>query len=154
MTFVFGKVTADIDADATRLFYKSGNYINDCSCAGCCNFRAYAAGFDEKIKSVLSAFGIDDPNFIAEIIPFDTSAQEYEKRGGLVYGGFYHAVGKTGGEKFKFEETAAKLTDNFEIFLSPDISLLPEGFPRPAVQIEIFAHIPWVIPEENTYIIK
>ena len=35
-----------------------------------------------------------------------------------------------------------------------EIDLLPDGFPTPSLQVEIFAHFPWVIEEENEYVVS
>jgi hypothetical protein len=39
----------------------------------------------------------------------------------------------------------------FQIFFKGDLDCVQENCPRPVVQMEINADIPWVLEKENTY---
>lgn len=154
MIFNFGNAIADIDVERTRKYYSTNDSVNDCDCIGCKNYRAYIDNCDYKIKEIFSSMGIDDLKCITEIIPYDELKQDYEKLGGNLYGGFYHVCGKIiENESNNLEDTKVIITDKYEIYLVENIALVPNDFPQPVLQIEIFAHIPWVIEEENEYLV-
>ena len=73
--------------------------------------------------------------------------------------GFYHVKGKIIENKQSFsqqesiQDTWKKIDENFYVTIQNEISLLPDGFPTPCLQVEIFAHFPWVLDEENTYVV-
>lgn len=153
MLFNFGKTIAEIDVEHTREYYLKHGYINDCTCTGCINYRKYTQKCIPEILEFFRSLGIDNMNFIREIIPYDMNKSEYIKCGGLHYGGFYHIVGEIlNPQEFEQHDTAIKVTDNFEIFLYDKPYLVPKDFPKPILQIEIMAFIPWIIPNENTYL--
>ncbi|MCR5120909.1 MAG: hypothetical protein K6B74_00655 [Ruminococcus sp.] len=131
--------------------------------------------FPAEVKDFFYAAGISDMRVISEIIPLATL-----DNGLLLYGDFFHIVGrmenaskiileipccerrtdssgnnvfvKTGTKTQTVSETAFKeLTDSFEIMFTDKTALVPENFPKPLLQLEIKAHIPWIIDEENTY---
>lgn len=150
----FGKITVEIDADSTRAYYSSYDSTNDCDCTGCVNYREYTKQCDPAIPELLRSFGIDDLNYITEIIPYGSSRVDYDKYGGMTYGGFYHVVGKPlTAQQFTREDTEMIITDKFQLSLADRAVLVPEGFPQPVLQIEIWAKIPWVISCENDYLI-
>ena len=94
MLFEFGEFLVDIDVEATRNYYRTNMTEDDCICAGCVNFRKFADGCDARIKQVFSDIGIDNMKYVYEIIPYDESAEDYEKEGGNLYGGFFPVVGR------------------------------------------------------------
>ena len=175
MVYTIDNCTINRDSAATRAYYTEHPAHNSCTCSGCKNFREYSKMFPAEVKDFFSSVGISDMRVIAEIIPHITLDD-----GLLFYGGFFHVVGtmtnapeftqevpcyesstdadgkrtfvKTGTEKRTWYETAfRKLTDSFEIMFSDSTALVPDDFPRPVLQLDINAHIPWVIDEENTY---
>ena len=87
--------------------------------------------------------------------------------GTLLYGGFCHVCGTmTEGKSawVKTQETADSKTfvwqkentysvsDDFRVSFQEECSLVEKEFPRPVLQIEIEAAIPWVLEEENPYL--
>ena len=87
-------------------------------------------------------FGIDDLNWIVEIIPFGTKKEDYQRHNGMLYGGFYHVVGKI------IEPGAnsdMKFSDNFGIFIPEYVSPPLPDFPETIIQFEVCAYIPWVL---------
>ncbi|MDE5779561.1 MAG: hypothetical protein K2I10_13840 [Lachnospiraceae bacterium] len=49
------------------------------------------------------------------------------------------------------EDEMFMITENYRIGFCNGCSLLEEGFPLPAMQIEILFTCPWVISKENRY---
>lgn len=159
MIFEINQIVVDIDVEATRNYYAQVDRINDCSCSGCVNYRQYTKECNNKIKDFFSGIGIDDMNFITEIIPLDVTCDAYEQDHCIDYMGFYHIKGEiienkqsSLGQQEIIQDKWEKIDENFYVTIHNDISLLPDGFPTPYLQLEIFAHFPWVIDEENTYI--
>ena len=176
MKIYINECIIEIDEVSTREFYNSHISDNDCDCSGCRNFRKFIPCFSDKVRDFFKSCGIDDMKKIAEIIPFVTLPDDQ-----VFYGGFYHVAGKIiggnetiqtipcyepkkdnfgkvigtekVGEKKKIYIASDKLEieERFSVYFSDVCSLLPEGFPTDAVQLEIEANVPWIIEDENTY---
>ena len=153
LIFEFNQMIVDVDVKATREYYKRTDMINNCSCSGCRNYREHMKQCNEKIKDFFSRIGIDNMNYITEIIPLDVFRDEYEKEQCIAYTGFYHVVGRIIEKKTKYEQEWIKIDTNFAAIVHDDIDLLPDGFPKPYLQVDISAYIPWVLDEQNEYII-
>lgn len=159
--------TIDVDVEKTREYYSSKECVNDCDCTGCQNYRRYTEVCDDKIRTWFQQLGIDDLKYITEIMPYNT-----ENDGRVFYGGFYHVCGEilkdSHGEENTLEEEKLEKSngiqkhsswlpgiilaeDYFEVFFSESCLLLSPDFPRPAIQIEISARIPWLIEAVNDY---
>lgn len=142
MLFHFGDTLAEIDAEATRNYYAKYQYANSCVCLGCQNFRQWIKYCPQEITEQFQQFGIEDLNQITEIIPFGTRKEDYQLHNGMLYGGFYHVVGNI----VKWGQNAdLKLSKNFAVFIPEYTSPGLSDFPKPVLQIEIYAHIPWVL---------
>lgn len=152
MRFVFGDYTVEVDVEKTREYYRREMPENDCECSGCRNFRKYAEVCPEEIKRAFAELGIDDINYILEIIPFDCAKEDYDRNGGNFYGGFYAVVGELiGGEPIDSQKSTRRITSGFGLFLH-DSMYKPDNFPDPAFNINIEAWIPWLIDAENEYV--
>ena len=159
MIFEINKIVVDIDVEATRDYYAQADRLNDCSCSGCVNYRQYTKECNNKIKDFFSGIGIDDMNFITEIIPLYVSRDAYEQDDCIDYMGFYHIKGEiiknkqsSLGQKEIIQDKWEKIDEKFYVTIHNEIALLPNGFPTPCLQVGIFAHFPWVVDEENTYV--
>ncbi len=159
LIFEINQVVVNIDVEATRNYYAQVDRINDCSCSGCVNYRQYTKERNDKIKDFFSGIGIDDMNFITEIIPLDVSSDAYEQDHCIDYMGFYHVKGEIIEDKQSslsqqecIQDNWEKIDENFYVTIHNEIALLPDGFPTPCLQLEIFAHFPWIADEENTYV--
>lgn len=153
MRFSFGEYTVEIDVAATREYYSREISENDCECLGCKNFRKFAEECPEEIKNAFAELGIDDMKCVYEIIPYDCDRADYEKSGGNLYGGFFPVVGKVvDAEPIIPNKSTRQITDRFEFYLSKHC-VKPDDFPELALQIEIYARIPWLIVEENAYVV-
>lgn len=159
MIFEFGQYRADIDVDKTKQFYKNEPLLSQgCSCDGCRNFEKAVERLPEKVKAFFNDLGIDMKK-VCEIYVNYTNSD-----GSLYYGGFCHICGTLLSGKSAWipidetvscwEETQAfKVDDGFYVSFQKECSLLEEGFPTPALQLEISAkNIPWVLEKENTYL--
>ena len=164
-----------IDEDTTRAFYRAHGENNNCECSGCRNFRACLPKLNDRVKEFFGSVGIDDMAVISEIMPLAA-----EEDGMMLYGGFFHVVGElenipsvtyeipcceyavdengnrttviTGREtRYHTETSHHRLWDDFDIWFSGSLGMVPEGFPEPTLQLEIYAKLPWVLDEENTY---
>lgn len=153
MRFLFGEYTVEIDVSATREFYSREMSENDCVCSGCENFRKFAEVCPEEIKRAFAELGIDNMKKVAEIIPYDCSRADYEKNGGNFYGGFFPVVGRViGDEPIIPNNSTRQITDRFEFFLWGHCANF-DYFPKPTLQIDINAWIPWLITAENGYVV-
>ena len=52
------------------------------------------------------------------------------------------------------EASTITVGEGFQFFLSGEISLYPEDFPKPILQIEIWARVPWLLEIENSYAVE
>lgn len=105
----------------------------------------------KSVMQIFDTFGID-PRKEGEV------SQYYEDDDGLhLYGGFYHIVGRLveGPDCWvKSEDNLEQLTnelyeiDGFTFGFTYGLSLLPENFPMPALQLEFQGKLPWVISEK------
>lgn len=163
--------TIDIDEAATREYYSAHPEHNSCTCSGCENFRQCVPQLPEEVKTFFQSCGIDDMHVISEIIPLAMLDD-----GLLYYGGFFHLVGSmTNGKSITVEVPCYKsgkgksaiktgssirthtesgvmtIGESFTVYFTDSIALLPDGFPEKVIQMEIEAHLPWVIDKENTY---
>lgn len=155
MYFTFGDYRADIDVEATRKYYTEKAAENDCPCTGCVNFRKFAEVCSAEIKQAFYELGIENLKWVYEIIPYEQREEDYKKYGGNLYGGFFPVVGKLLGDKdLKPENSTWRITDCFELYLTREVSLRPKDFPPEVLQIEIYAHIPWLLNTENEYICR
>ena len=163
----------DIDENATREYYAKRDRINDCGCADCENFRAYAPSFPDEVKEFFRSVGIDDMRVVRELSPYTLHD------GMLSVGGFYHIVGSMkGGYRPRpvpgFRDTLRRMLglkpskhrdlpeDDtresgiiymdldapvafFDVYFKVPCDLKPDGFPDNAVQLNFSTSIPWVI---------
>jgi len=78
--------------------------------------------------------------------------------GKLHYGGFYHIVGSYLSGEDVWQPVAKNLArqnsvkmfnvaDGFDIGFTHKVALVPEGFPRPVLQMEVRFSLPWVLDE-------
>ena len=160
MIFRFGSYTLDIDVDRTRAFYTREDVettSEKCVCQGCQNYDKAIFTASDAVVGFLRSLGID-PRKPAEIY---SVKGELEEDGTLWYNGWLHVCGvllecpKTTCKTMGKHEFYAYET-NVEYFPDPDypFSVLPvknlavvaKNFPTPVLQLEIDAHLPWVLP--------
>ena len=154
MILEFGKYRLDVDVDRTRAFYKehAKKLVDDCGCINCCNFDQAILTASDKILSFFDALGVD-PHKSPEIF---NVIGALDKNGLVLYNGFYHIVGTIlagediwifdGKDLLRHNESAFYVVDeNFRVGFTKKLDLLEEDFPTPCIQMEIDAHLPWVM---------
>ena len=132
--FVFGPYRASVDPARTRAYY--ARPWETCDCAGCRNFLRAVGTFPASVTEFFRALGLD-PYKPAEICTYggNCASAWYHVRGELVRGGARYA-----------------LADGVSVSCDADCDLLPDDFPRPCFQVELwFERLPWTLPEPNPY---
>lgn len=153
MLMRFGEHLVDIQIEETRRYYQAKMPENDCECPGCENFRRFADACDSRIPQAFAALGVENMRQIYEIIPYHAERAQDDAMGGNPYGGFFPVVDTIVSESaVNPENSTRRVTDSFALRLSDHISLMPEDFPSPMVQIEMWATLPWLLPCENPYL--
>ena len=159
MIFRFSDFVLDVDVERTREFYdREGKW--QCSCLNCRNYDRAILTAPDTVLDFLRSLGID-PRKPAEV--FNTTGM-LEEDGTISYNGWLHicgtlAEGPDTVTERGTEDGARCLSYRWDLAYRPDpaypfsilpvkeITLLPEDFPTPAVELEIDARLPWVLPE-------
>ena len=139
----------EFDHVATKAAYAALPLDMGCTCQICRNYCAYIPNLSDGVRNFFEDFGIDTakPSEVYENVFEDDK---------VLYGGFYHLVGnylsgddiwKPIAKKHKYPQITEfyKITDDFKIGFTENISLVPKEFPRPVIQMEISFTIPWVL---------
>lgn len=158
MIFRFSDCVLDVDVERTRKFYARDNRWQ-CDCRDCRNYDKAILAAPEAVVTFLRSLGID-PRKPAEV--FNVTGMP-EADGTIWYNGWYHVCGTLVECPETVTETVSEngsrsLSYRWELGYRPDpdypfvllptkeINLLPEGFPTPAVELELDTHLPWVLP--------
>ena len=135
-----------VDVEGTRAYYQAHPlpWVT-CTCAGCRNFLQAVRTASPEVTAFLRRLGLEAEK-AAEVCVDWGDAQ------GCLYGVWYHLQGQVlsggpkmghrGGEWLPIAEGAS---------FSPECYLLPQDFPRPAIQLDLEWRLPWLLPEENPY---
>lgn len=144
----------EIDFEKTKTFYDSYHLITDgCDCIYCMNYVQAISHLPFEVLAFFKSFEID-PRKEGEISHYCENDD-----GTHLYGGFYHIVGtlssgpdvwvKTDKEgSHAYLDTNLYELDGFSFGFTYRLSLVPDGFPEPTLQIEFQGNIPWVISEK------
>jgi hypothetical protein len=135
-----------------RIFKAYHQITRGCDCLYCKNFVVAVERLPQPVLDFFYGLGID-PTKEGEV------SQYCENDDGThLYGGVYHVVGQliSGTECWiKTDEETSQLDMNnlieisgFTFGFTYGLSLLPDGFPEPAIQLEFQGNIPWVIDEK------
>lgn len=138
--FELGAYELDVDVGRTRAFCDRDAGIA-CACDGCRNYQKAAAAFPAAVRDFLESLGLA-PEKPAEVYVNCAEAEGMR----LSYGGFYHLCGV-----IRRGEGVVRLAEGYRVWFRSECDLIADDFPRPAVQMEIDFHVPWVLDEENTY---
>ena len=159
MRLEFGQFVIDADPERTRAYYETDPGIT-CTCSGCRNYARAAEAFPEGLRDFFRTLGIDSKK------PAEVYVNCTQKDGTLFYAGFYHLCGKlvqgqggwhtvvsddTGKTSAWDRESCYPVADGFLIAFTEDAALVAPDFPRPVLQLEIDASLPWLLEEENDY---
>ena len=152
MLFEFGNFLVDVDVERTKEFYdKHGKTVmEDCGCINCRNYYDAILRASDEVKSFFTSLGID-----AQKSPEATWWNTDEN--GIAYYSLcfhvvgtliksvdiYRPVGENGFEQIL--ENFHEIDKDFRIGFTSKIALLKKDFPQPCIQLEIDAHLPWVL---------
>ncbi|MBQ9914920.1 MAG: hypothetical protein IJO50_02120 [Clostridia bacterium] len=147
MRFQFNELIVDIDVDATKAYYRDVKPINGCNCDDCRNYRAYMKNCDSAMLEFFSSIGIDDLNYIREILCYDDVSSTKSRTGQtLSYGGFFHVKGTLEmTEENSIEKSWIDINDHFRVGIRSECQMVPKNFPQPVLQVELLAEIPYVL---------
>jgi len=139
----------EIDIAQTKEFYETYHFITeDCGCDYCTNFVLACDTFSPEVTDLFHTLGID-PRKEGEVSEFMKNED-----GTHIYIAFYHLVGKIIERPEHSQPTKKNGEDSpllfvnvhgFEISFTEDLSLVPDGFPMPTIQMEMQLNIPWLL---------
>jgi hypothetical protein len=143
----------EVDVERTKDFYQAYHQITEgCDCLFCKNFVTAVELLPKPVLDLFRSLGID-PTKEGEVSEYCENED-----GTHLYGGFYHIVGQliSGPECWvKTSEEGSHLAtinlieiSGFTFGFTYGISLLPDGFPEPALQLEFQGSIPWMLDEK------
>ena len=139
-----GHFKLEVDVDRTREFYKTWHPITqDCDCASCKNYIKAIEVIPENVKHFFEKLGIDMYKEAEVMIPLKV------EDGKLMYSVFYHLVGKI--MSCENPKNSVEISDGFSVWFSNGCDLIPEQFPKPVVQMFLYAKLPWLLDEECNY---
>ncbi len=154
MIFDFGKFRVDVDVERTREFYtnKAKTVLEDCGCESCRNYYEAIQKSSDRVKSFFDSLGID-PQKSPEATWLATN-----ENGIAYYSVIFHVVGtivdsvdtyKPNGPNgwILIPENLYEIDENFKVGFTSMIVLIEKDFPKPCIQLEIDAHLPWVIDQ-------
>lgn len=150
MIFEFGHQKVDIDVERTRQFYHGATEIS-CTCDGCVNFVKAVDVPPAPVKTFFDDLGIDLKKAAEIYIGYQNDD------GSLLYLGFCHVCGIIlDGDSFwgvlaQKGNDPFRVSPNFMVHFHNDISLLERNFPKPVIQLEFDARIPWVLDKPCDY---
>ncbi|MBQ9780472.1 MAG: hypothetical protein IJW00_05965 [Clostridia bacterium] len=159
MIFRFSNYILDIDVDRTHVFYDRPDVLitsEKCTCAGCQNYDKAILQAPAAVLDFFRSLGID-PRKPAEV--FDVMGG-LDENGEVYYNGFYHVcgvrlqgedawVGTANGGKHLDMNRMYVIDSSFKVSFEKSVLMLHEEFPSPVLQIEIDAHLPWVLSEKT-----
>lgn len=152
MLFEFGNFRVDIDVESTKEFYSlhGKNVLEDCGCANCRNYFEAISKVSDNVKNFFLSIGID-PQKTPEATWWNT-----DENGIAFYSLIFHVVGRivdaveiyksVGDNGFlKMPENFYDIDKGFKVGFTSKNVLLEKDFPKPCIQLEIDAHLPWVL---------
>ena len=147
-----GNFRLDVDVDSTKAFYDMHGKIvlEDCGCVNCRNYYEAISKVSDKVKSFFSSIGID-PQKSPEVTYWDTNED-----GMAYYSIIFHIVGTIihavdiykpigDGAYQLINESFYEIDKNFKVGFTSKAVLVEKDFPKPCIQLEIEAYLPWVI---------
>lgn len=144
---ILGGYRLSVDVEKTRAYYAARPlpWVT-CTCAGCRNFVEAVKQLPEEVKVFFDTLGTDPEK------PVETS---WNPGSPAAANGdaWYHVCGRIMDrieppENHVFGEML-DITEAFSAAFNPECWLLPDDFPRPCFQLEVFFQLPWVLEEPN-----
>lgn len=148
-----GKWNLEVDVEKTKKFYQTYPQITEgCNCLYCKNFVVAVAHLPQPVMDFFEQLGID-PTKEGEVSGYCENDD-----GTHLYGVFYHIVGrlisgpdcwvKTGTETSHLNTNNLINISGFSFGFTNGINLLPDGFPKPSLQLEFEGNVPWILDKE------
>lgn len=150
--FVFGSYKMRVDAERTRRYYagRSAPWIA-CDCAGCRNFAQAVETLPQAVADFFRALGVDP------LRPAETCHYYADAPDSVFSSAWYHVVGELVAGDPAPDSRARYgaefgICDGVSVSAAAECDLLPDDFPRPCFQIELwFYRLPWLLDEPNPY---
>ncbi len=146
MLFRFENTIADIDLEKTKSYHKIIYSPDYCHCSGCKNFKHWTKRCNPAIREAFRKIGIEDMRYFSELsYPIVT---EYQNQEAILYMGMYYVVGTIVHQPENLiqpPEVFPELPDYFQYCISDKHDLVPDDFPRPALQLDFYAYLPWIV---------
>lgn len=134
----------EINLDKTRdLFCKN---IETCHCLYCENYIEASKFFEPAVMEVFHALGINasKPSHLSEFGEIEN--------GLYLYMGSYHLVGKLIEGEYctdsKWKDNNTARVENFTFGFNQELTFVHDDFPKPVLQLDFEARIPWVLSEK------
>mgnify|MGYP001446336723 CR=1 FL=1 len=159
MRFEIGNYTLDVDVERTRRAYRDMPLTSEgCSCVACQNYSEAIGTLPDETRRFFDSLGMEMRK-ASEVYMLDALDDFL-----VEYGGFYHICGEivTGespwvliGENkramtFHLDKNRMVTVDSrLKVGFRAECDLLPKGFPAPCFQMEISAHLPWLLGGES-----
>lgn len=137
---VFGWKLA-VDVEATARAYE--RLALDCTCNYCRNFSLAVATLPEPLLGLLHSLGIDPAK------PANATEYGRQPNGLHMYDAFYHAVGTILDDSAVMRDQFGhvQLTESIDFLFTTRTQLVGPNFPQPALQLEVFFFIPWLLDQ-------
>ncbi|GAB4478732.1 MAG: hypothetical protein Kow00124_23470 [Anaerolineae bacterium] len=147
---VQGYWLVSVDRAATTAAYAAlpaWGGLSGCDTPLCENFRQAYSLLPPAFLSVLITMGVDPAK------PAELYDVEPPQGGACLCGGWYHAVGELlagrdalqPGQLNRYEVILREVSAGFRMGITARLAALPGSFPAPALQIEFWGQVPWVI---------
>ncbi|MBD3109931.1 hypothetical protein IEO70_16450 [Bacillus sp. AGMB 02131] len=136
-----------VDAEKTREFYKNVKSEEVCDCIYCLNFMEASKSLDPAVLQLFRQLGInpEKPSHLSDIPISEDKMIRY-------YIGNYHFVGTVIDGQMctlsDWNETNTVQMHPFKLGISNKTKFGPENFPKPMLQLDFEADIPWLLAEE------
>lgn len=143
MKIQIGKYVLMIDTERTNDYYKNKSKEADCICEGCENYREFSKLGSHPLADFLNLFGLKIEDCV------ESSAVYADEPNSVFYDVWYHCCGE-----ILTTEQEPVTFNGIEASFSNECHLLAEDFPLPAIQINLWLKIPWLLSCENTYLDK
>lgn len=131
----------EVDVKKTKEFYR-GN-IELCDCLYCENYMDTCSEIDQTFMEIFAVLGIDPtkPSHLSEFGEVEDGVR--------LYIGSYHIVGKLVEGEFctdsEWDDHHTYEMKNYTFGFEKEILFVHDDFPRPVLQIQFEARIPWVL---------
>ncbi len=142
MKVKFGSFHLEIDPHRTAAFYETmKNAACRCACLNCKNYECAADTLSDEVIEFFTSIGVNIKK------PIEIYVNHINSDGTLCYCGFYHLCGTMPDAENK-QQKEYPLSDEFFIQFENTCDDMEDGFPTPAIQLNIRANLPWMLEEK------